>query len=141
MPRCLYPTGIAMKNDMLLDGNSHIFFEIWKIWMKNDILLDGNSRIFFKIWKIRRHEEWWYLVIFLIFWWKALYFKWLWQMFETILLCELIRIVIGGVSLVEIVKFYMNAMTTVLWLVTIDELLDIHSIFYDELLKYSFFPF
>jgi hypothetical protein len=28
MPRCLYPTGIAMKNNMLLDGNSRIFFEI-----------------------------------------------------------------------------------------------------------------
>jgi hypothetical protein len=28
MPRCLYPSGIAMKNDMLLDGNSCILFEI-----------------------------------------------------------------------------------------------------------------
>ncbi len=33
--------------------------------------------------------------------------------------CELIGIVIGGVSLVEVVKFYMNATTTVLFLVTI----------------------
>jgi len=31
MPRCLYPTGIAMKNDILFECNSRIFFEILKI--------------------------------------------------------------------------------------------------------------
>ena len=79
-------------------------------------------------------------LLFLIPWWKALYFKWLWQLFETILLFELIGIVIGGVSLVEIVNFCMNATTTVLWLVTVVELLNIHSILMVKYSNIHFFP-
>ena len=59
---------------------------------------------------------------------------------ETFLLFELIGIVIGGVSLVKIVNFYMYVTTTVLWLVTVVELLDIHSILMVKYSNIHFFP-
>ncbi len=50
IPRCLYPTGMAMKNDTLLEGQLLILFKFWIIY------IFGSCP-----WV--KHEEWWYVVI------------------------------------------------------------------------------